>query len=96
MARIPHPRTSYHADFSTLPLGLWAAGHGLIEVSAGGRHIQKRVALPTPIANTYAEIHGLGRESSRRSSFKSLPRRYNSTAAKPLSCVDATHGHCWS
>jgi hypothetical protein len=65
MARIPHSRTSCHADFSTLPLGLWAAGKGLTGVTPGGRHIQKRTGLPAPIANAYAEIHGLGRESSR-------------------------------
>jgi hypothetical protein len=65
MLRIPHHRTSYHADFATLPLGLWAARADIGRLTPGGRHIQKRTGLPAAIANIYAEIHGLGRDSSR-------------------------------
>jgi integrase len=34
-------------------------------LTPGGRHVQKRTGLPTALANIYAEIHGLGRETSR-------------------------------
>jgi hypothetical protein len=65
MLRLPHHRTSCHADFSTLPLGLWATRAELGRLTPAGRHVQKRTGLPAAIANIYAEIHGLGREISR-------------------------------
>jgi hypothetical protein len=65
MARISHHRTSCHADFFTSPLGLWAIQADLGRLTPGGRHVQKRTGLPAAVANIYAEINGLGRETSR-------------------------------
>jgi hypothetical protein len=65
MLSLPHHRPSCHADFSTLPLGLWAARADLGRLTPGGRHVQKRTGLPAALANIYAEINGLGRETSR-------------------------------
>ena len=66
MARVSHPRTHCHADFSTSPLGLWATQADLMTLTPGGRHVQRRAGVPTAIANIHAEINGLGRKSSSR------------------------------
>jgi len=65
MARVSHHRAGCHADFFTSPLGLWAVQSDLVRLTPGGRHIQKRTGLPAALANAYADIHGLGRETSR-------------------------------
>ena len=65
MSRLSHHRAQCHADFSTLPLGLWAKLADSRRLTPGGRHVQKRTGLSAALANTYAEIHGLGRETSR-------------------------------
>jgi hypothetical protein len=64
MPRISHHRTTCD-DFFTSALGLWATQADLGRLTPGGRHVQKRTGLPAAIANIYAEINGLGRETSR-------------------------------
>lgn len=59
MPIISDHRTSCHADFYTLPLGLWSIQRNT-GLTRGGRHIQKRTGLPPALANTLAELHGLG------------------------------------
>jgi hypothetical protein len=65
MPRISHHRTHSHDDFFTSALGLWATRADLGRLTPGGRHVQKCTGLPAAIANIYAEINGLGRETSR-------------------------------
>ncbi len=65
MARISHHRACYHADFFTLPLGLWTIQAEKARLTQGGRHVQKRTGIPAALANLYAEMNGLGGEASR-------------------------------
>jgi hypothetical protein len=65
MHSVSHHRAYCHADFLTLPLGEWSRRTDLERLTPGGRHIQAKTGISAAMANTYAEIHGLGRRSSR-------------------------------
>ena len=65
MHSLPHHRAVCHADVLTLPLGEWSKRTDFERLTPGGRHIRVRTGLSPATANVYAEIHGLGRRSSR-------------------------------
>jgi hypothetical protein len=66
MHTLLHHRAFCHADFLTLPLGEWSRRSGLELLTPGGRHLQRRAGCLSPsMANTLAEIHGIGKGSSK-------------------------------
>ena len=65
MRKIPHNRLSCHVDFGTTLLGTPAKLGDLGQLTPGGRHVQKRTGLPVAVANMFAELNGIGPESSR-------------------------------
>ena len=65
MHSISHHCAFCHADFLTSPLEEWSRRTDLERLTPGGRHIQAKTGIPAAMANIYAEVHGLGRRSSR-------------------------------
>jgi hypothetical protein len=48
-----------------MPLKVWSKRAGSEPLTPGGRHLQRRAGLTASMANTLAEIHGLGKGSSK-------------------------------
>ncbi len=65
MHSVSHHQAFCHADFLTSPLEEWSRRTDLERLTPGGRLIQARTGLSTAMANIYAEVHGVGRRSSR-------------------------------
>jgi hypothetical protein len=66
MHTLLHDRAFCHVDFLTLPLGEWSRRSGLEPLTPGGRHLRRRAgSLSASMANTLAEIHGLGKGSAK-------------------------------
>jgi hypothetical protein len=65
MHSVPHHCPFCHADFLTMPLKVWSKRAGSEPLTPGGRHLQRRAGLTASMANTLAEIHGLGKGSSK-------------------------------
>jgi hypothetical protein len=66
MHSLPHHCPFCHADFLMLPLGEWSKRSGLEPLTPGGGHLRRRTSgLSASMANTLAEIHGLGKGSSK-------------------------------
>ena len=43
-----------------LPLFEWAAQFGPPKLTNGGKYVHRRTGLPPSVANTFAELHGIG------------------------------------
>jgi hypothetical protein len=59
MKSISYRRTVRH-DPSDLPLFRWAATREVAPFTRGGKWVHSRTGLPATIANTIAELNGLG------------------------------------
>ncbi len=66
MNTLSHHGAFCHADFITLPLGEWSKRTDLERLTPGGRHLQRRAGGLSPsMANTLAELHGVGTRSGK-------------------------------
>lgn len=52
-------------DEADLPLFGWAAQMATPPLTSGGRYVHRRTGLPAAVANTIAELAGIGPERSR-------------------------------
>jgi len=66
MLTLSHHCAFCHAEFLALTIGKWCRRCGLEPLTQGGRHLKRRTrGLSNSMANTLAEIHGLGSRSSK-------------------------------
>jgi hypothetical protein len=66
MHTLSHHRAFCHADFLIMPLEEWSKRAGSEPLTPGGRHLQRRAGGLSPaMANTLAELHGLGARSAK-------------------------------
>ena len=64
MRKIPH-RPPVRYGLFDLPLFRWSAMRDVPPFTAGGRWVHRRTGLPPTLANTIAELAGIGGEHHR-------------------------------
>jgi hypothetical protein len=63
MRKLSQHSTARHG-YLDLPRFAWAARHRAAPLTPGGALLQRRFGLPSAVANTVAELAGIGREAA--------------------------------